>query len=41
MNGEWYPGAGAEEKTAKTVSEMLAAIRAGGAETQPRSGIFC
>lgn len=31
-SGEWFPGAGTEEKTTKTVSEMLAAIRAGGAD---------
>jgi len=31
-NGEWYPGAGAEVQTAKTVSEMLAAIRTEGAD---------
>lgn len=31
-NGEWFPGAGSEVKTTQTVSEMLGAIRAGGAE---------
>jgi len=30
-NGEWFPGAGSEVKTTETVSEMLKAIREGGA----------
>lgn len=30
--GEWFPGAGSEVKTTQTVSEMLTAIREGGAE---------
>jgi len=31
-DGEWFPGAGSEVKTTQTVSEMLALIRAGGAQ---------
>jgi len=31
-NGEWFPGAGSEVKTTETVSEMLKAIREGGAQ---------
>jgi sulfopropanediol 3-dehydrogenase len=31
-NGEWYPGAGSEEKTSKLVAEMLTVIRTGGAD---------
>jgi len=30
-NGDWFPGAGTEEKTTKTVAEMLAAIKTEGA----------